>query len=728
MTDWRDGFQCKALNAKGEPCGSKFRSTINPEFCSRHDPDMAEFWAATSQTGGENRVRKRSTCFLDGCSKPLPKGRAKWCSDEHSTLGTQRAQSERKRLKSGQKPVATQTRRPRDEFFAEGWHLMVDGAGNPSTDVIRDCAAFFDIDKTTVVRWYAWCRQQTWDTRGGEEWAPPPRDFPDSHFDLTVADIPALVADFLRFRVKYFVTPQGEKYETPEFQQVWLAALLQTLVSGGRQVILSPPRHGKTELLIHVSAWLICRFPRIRILWIGGNEAIAKRSVRLVMRSLVNNKKLIGDYCPPGVGFKPSGGSGLTWSADEFYIAAREGDDMKGATMTALGRGGTVLSLDADIIVVDDPEDHRSTVQPGSREGTRDWFTSDIESRKEEHTGLFVIGSRVHVDDLVGHLIENDEYSAITETAHDPNCEIPQEDQSRWAEHVDCMLFPALRTFRWLMQQKRASEGSGGIARYNMVYLGKVSGKGMTIFIASEIAACRSRSYRAGLMPKPIIPDGYDPGEEGMPGISLVGGLDPSGSGYQASFLWAYQVKPELRMWMVDIENHEGGGIAQARRIISAWHETYRLSHWVVEENLYHGGISEDEMLMEIRTRLGIVVEPHHTGVNKWDSNLGVSTLQPLFAEQQIVLPYGDEESVAKSDAYQRQLVHFSDAPRNRNTRAGTKSDLVMASWFPMVVIRRMRMEYVADVGVEYEQSYGGYGRSDWNEAPWGKKKSMAVA
>ena len=190
---------------------------------------------------------------------------------------------------------------------------------------------------------------------------------------------------------------------------------------------------------------------------------------------------------------------------------------------------------------------------------------------------------------------------------------------------------------------------------------------------------------------------------EDIGSVRLVAGLDPAGSGYQAAFLWAYQVKPELRMWMVDIENHEGGGIAQARATIEGWHTLHGVSHWVVEENLYHGGILADEQLIELRQSLSILMEPHHTGHNKWDPYLGVSTLKPLFADGKIILPYGDVESQAKSDLYQRQLVNFSNARRNRNTRGGYKSDLVMASWFPMGVIRLAQSEFISDVAVVYD-------------------------
>jgi hypothetical protein len=76
-------------------------------------------------------------------------------------------------------------------------------------------------------------------------------------------------------------------------------------------------------------------------------------------------------------------------------------------------------------------------------------------------------------------------------------------------------------------------------------------------------------------------------------------------------------------------------------------------------------------------------------------------------------------ESQAASDEYQRQLVHFSNAPRNRNRTAGYKSDLVMASWFPMVVIRRAMTEFIAEMGVDYEPEFASMSGSDWNEVPW---------
>ena len=89
--------------------------------------------------------------------------------------------------------------------------------------------------------------------------------------------------DFKDFRDRYFETEQGIPYETPEFHIRWIESILEAIDKGEQQMILSPPRHGKTDLLIHFVIWLICKTPNIRILWVGGNEDIAKNSCSSVI-------------------------------------------------------------------------------------------------------------------------------------------------------------------------------------------------------------------------------------------------------------------------------------------------------------------------------------------------------------------------------------------------------------------------------------------------------------
>ena len=543
-------------------------------------------------------------------------------------------------------------------------------------------------------------------------WTEPARNFPVVLWDLDETHVDALVKDFMWVRDTFFQTERGRKWLTPPFQQKWVRAVISNLVRGGRLIILSPPRHGKTELLIHTVVWLICRFPNIRIIWVGGNLPLAKQALSEVLEHLETDDGLIKAFCPPGARFEPKKRQGRMWSSETLKVATRTIRGMKQPTLKAVGRGGRLRSQDTDFIICDDIEDEKSTVAAVTREETRRWWTTGPDSRKEEHTALFYIGSRAHPDDLGGYLIENQAYDSIVEHAHDPACETPVEEL---ADHQECMLFPDIRSFKWLMEQKLSAETVGGQAVFDMLYQNLSTGEGFDMFTAEVVHPSRSADHVVGRIPSPL--EDQDPDASG---IRLVAGLDPSGSGYQAAVLWAYQVRPELHMWLVDIENREGGGIAQARKTIRKWHDDYQVSHWVVEENLYQGGIVDDEKIREFANEKGIVLESFRTYRNKIDPRIGVTSMQPLFASGAITLPYGDGPSKAKTDVYVRQLLHYDGlAPRNRNTRTGPKTDLVMASWFPMDVIRRAQNEFISEMGVDYQPEYESFSGYDWNEVPW---------
>lgn len=636
-------------------------------------------------------------------SRILPRG------EDNCRLHTEKGLAEfaeERMLARLEKVSNKEIRKPPSRFFREGWDQR-------PLRPARQCADAFGVDMTTVGRWYQWVERRDLAEKVSESWSAPERHFPTDLHELTAEHVPAMVADFLGFRGAYFKTRRGRAYVTPGFQQTWIYKVFEALATGGRLLILSPPRHGKTELLIHISLWLICRFPNICIIWVGGNEDLAKQALGSVMDHLEVNEDLIRDFCPPGSQFKPSRFEGK-WSASAFEVATRTVAGIKQPTMKAVGRGGRLRSQDTDFIICDDVDDEKSTVQASTREETRRWWTTGPDSRKEEHTALFYIGSRAHPEDLAAHLLENDEYEVVVERAHDPECDLPR-GPDNYEIHVDCMLFPELRSYRWLMQQQASSQTVGGAQIFEMLYQNVSSASGFMTFTAEIVDPCRDPTVRIGEVPAPI-----EIRDEPTGNVRLVAGLDPAGSGYQAAFLWAFQIQPRLAMWMVDLENHEGGGIAEARRIIRAWWEKYRLSHWVIEENLYQGGIVDDDQITQMSSAHGITLESFRTYRNKVDPRLGVTALAPLFADRTIRLPYADAESQQATDAYRRQLLHYDGtAARNRNTKAGYKSDIVMASWFPLDVIRRAQEEAAADMGVDYSPAYSTFGGSQWNTAPW---------
>ena len=633
-------------------------------------------------------------CYAGGCHRPLPKGRTKYCSDRcYNRITMQKKRAKKKGIEWTQEDdtlvIPSQKKNLQVRRGKVYTDIVESGLAEEilkGKNTVSDVAKILETSVAAVSMAYNAYIEDKENELAQDNWAIP-----------QVAE--KSLQDFRDFRDRYFQTEKGEPYETPEFHIKWINSILDAIEHGEQQMILSPPRHGKTDLLIHFCVWMICTNPNIRILWVGGNEEIAKNAIGSVLDQLESNELLIEEICGPGPKFKPNTRTGKSWSQNGFTVGTRTVTGIKSPTMVGIGRGGKILSRDCDLIIADDIEDHTSTMQPASRENTRSWWTTTLSSRKEEHTAMVVIGSRQHYDDLYSHLLENQSWKTIVEEAHDTACTLPDWNEE---EHTDCMLWTGKRTYKWLMDRKRAAETTGGRAIYEMVYLNVAMPDGLALFDRVEIEECRDQKRDIGHIPQ---------------GTRLIAGLDPASTGYQAAFLWAYDAVTN-KLHMVDMNNNLGGGIPQALEIIKEWYGQYNLSHWVIEENGFQKAIRQDKSIRDFASRHGIFLEGHETYKNKFDPMYGVTAMRPMFQEQNISLPYLSFEAQEKVNLYTSQLVYFSSA-KNKSKSVGTKTDIVMASWFPMRAIRRMQKERFAELGYDYNPSFTGYEPSSMDVDNW---------
>ena len=633
----------------------------------------------------------RIICQAKGCKNWLKGKQRKYCSEQCNKRSW--AQKNRDGAELPAKPINQEFKSDtgnyasirRGKYYNEFRTLYAEtlATGEITT---QEVAADLNCTSATVSRMLAAYKIDKGTEIKGENWS-------------QGEEVLELLANFSSFRNKYFATETGEKYETADFHLNWIENIEDSIENGKELLILSPPRHGKTELLIHFAVFQIMKNPNIRIMWVGGNEDIAKNAVASVLDQLDENDRLKEDFCPPGKSFKPDNRSGKNWSQNQFTVGTRTVPGIKSPTMVAVGKGGKILSRDCDLIIADDIEDHQTTMQPGARENTRQWWTTTLSSRKEEHTAVVVIGSRQHSDDLYHHLLSNESFMTIVETAHNITCNLPDHVEE---EHQECMLWPGKRTYKWLMSRMQAAETTGGRQIYEMVYYNQAYVEGTQIFTMDMIDQCM----------RPDLSIGQIPGS-----LHLVAGLDPASSGYQAAVLWGINaMKGEL--FLIDIENRQGGGVKHALQIMSDWYQKYDLQHWVIEENGFQTAIRQDDKIKDFVLRGGITMQGHVTGKNKHDPMYGVGSMAGLFEAQKIFLPTGNSESLAKVNSYRQQLLYFDGKPVS--TRNKEKTDLVMAAWFPMKVFRRMNKEQLATMGLDYNASYTDFDRTDYNEAPWG--------
>ncbi len=527
-----------------------------------------------------------------------------------------------------------------------------------------------------------------------------------------------LTTAFTEWRDRFIELSPGVKFITKNVHKRWIRATLKTIYTGGRHLILSPPRHGKTELLIHFCEWLICRNPDIRILWIGPNLDIAENCLGQVRDVLESHEALQKAYLAPGETWAPvTRQGGAIWQRSKFTVSNRN-YPQKQPTMWASGVGGAILSLDADFIIVDDPADPDKSQAPAGRNAIEKWFRIKLISRKMMHTGLAMLASRVHPDDLYNPLIDMDLWEKEIDKAHDVSiCGKGLYDPH---DNEDCVLFPEVNPLSYLREQA----ADVGDHLFDMMYLNQPRPDGTMIFdpdLIRELCLDPSRAIGMGGVPA----DGR-----------MVAALDPAARGVQAAFLWSVHLhnKEEVAelerdpfnalvpetYYMIDLETQRAGGIEGALKVMEEWHENYDCRLWIIEDNSYQTVFFDDPRVKALCQRLDIVIKPHTTGANKHDMDFGVASTAPLYHTGKVNLPYSGGEAVRKVDMFIRQLINFTGAASGRSRK---KSDILMASWFPFAdLIPKWKKDTRAiKVSVSSHQSYPGWQRTTDDDYPWGR-------
>lgn len=144
-----------------------------------------------------------------------------------------------------------------------------------------------------------------------------------------------------------------------------------------------PVRHGKTQLLQHLIAWILARNPRARILYASYAFSFSRKQTGKA-REIAKR-----------AGVSLSGAR-----RKDFWETAAGGFCM------AAGIGGAITGEGYDWVIVDDPHKNRAEAESRViREGVVDAFVSDIFTRREPAgTNFLIVHARWHVSDLIGEL------------------------------------------------------------------------------------------------------------------------------------------------------------------------------------------------------------------------------------------------------------------------------------------------------------------------------------
>ena len=193
-----------------------------------------------------------------------------------------------------------------------------------------------------------------------------------------------------------------------------------------RIITIFPPRHGKSEQNT-------IRYPVYRM--------AADATFRAVIAAY--GADLAAKFSRKGRRLARQIGLGL----NEEHTAVDDWETLAGGGMRAVGVGGGVTGMGADLICIDDPVKSRTEAESlVYREKVWDWYRDDLYTRLEPKGAILLTMTRWHDDDLVGRILNNPD-AARWHVIHlpalaEPTAETPDplgraEGQALWPARYD---------------------------------------------------------------------------------------------------------------------------------------------------------------------------------------------------------------------------------------------------------------------------------------------------
>lgn len=212
---------------------------------------------------------------------------------------------------------------------------------------------------------------------------------------------PALVAAILRsdlysfIRATFPIVSPNDRF-APNWHIESIACHLKRVLDGRlhRLIITLPPRSLKSICSsVSFPAFALGHNPRQRIICVSYSEGLARKHAndcRAVMRSDLYGRVF------PNTRISPAKDTEL-----EFATTL-------GGSRLATSVGGTLTGRGGNLIVIDDPMKPQDAYSEPERERTKQWYANTLLSRLDNKTkdSIVVVMQRLHVDDLVGHLLQ----------------------------------------------------------------------------------------------------------------------------------------------------------------------------------------------------------------------------------------------------------------------------------------------------------------------------------
>jgi predicted phage terminase large subunit-like protein len=207
--------------------------------------------------------------------------------------------------------------------------------------------------------------------------------------------------DFLSFAHRAFVelNPQISLSIAPHLEVI--ATKLEACRRGNirRLIINLPPRQLKSHLAsIAFPAWWLGHNPAGHVICASYGQELAEKMAR-------DCRRIIGS----------------PWYKELFRARLAERQAVHDFATTAQGTrmatsvGGVLTGRGADLIIIDDPLKPDEALSDSRRKGVNEWYDHTLLSRLNDKAKgcIIIVMQRLHQDDLVGHVLEQEKWEVL---------------------------------------------------------------------------------------------------------------------------------------------------------------------------------------------------------------------------------------------------------------------------------------------------------------------------
>ena len=181
-----------------------------------------------------------------------------------------------------------------------------------------------------------------------------------------------------------FIPATSPHYKAPVHLAPLVRELERARAEPVRIVCHAPPRHGKTETVLHAIAWYLKQDPRT-VCGYATYGADLSYSKSRVARSLAR-------------------AAGVDLAHDTQGV--KEWRTQQGGGLLATGVGGPFTGFGVNHLFVDDPFKNRADAESATKRQTLiDWWSDVASTRLEPGGSAIVFATRWHPEDLSGYLI-----------------------------------------------------------------------------------------------------------------------------------------------------------------------------------------------------------------------------------------------------------------------------------------------------------------------------------